>query len=294
METLTMAKLSNMKPPVRLLLEGYPGSAKTGSLAALANAGWKLRVLDFDSNLDPLVQYTTPEGLDNIDVITCEDKLKQSGKFIGASGLPTAFETALKAMDNWKYKDEEGNEVDLGKSKDWGPDTIVVLDSLTSMGKAVMRRAMSVMNKTPLNTTQQLWGLAMADQEAFIEMLTSPMNRHHTIVLSHLKMVGPKDVAASDDELTKELKARVADVVPTRLYPSALGQQLPQTVASHFPAVVLAETQIKLNKPRRVLRFSSGNEIDLKLPTDKITGDLPVEDGLLTIFKALGHEPPKA
>ncbi len=59
-------------------------------------------------------------------------------------------------MDRWKYT-EDGEEVDLGASKDWGPDTVVVLDSLTAMGTAAFRRQMSLMNKTPLNTTQQLW-----------------------------------------------------------------------------------------------------------------------------------------
>ena len=36
----------------KLLLVGDSGSGKTASLATLANAGYKLRILDYDNGLD--------------------------------------------------------------------------------------------------------------------------------------------------------------------------------------------------------------------------------------------------
>ena len=285
-----MASLANIHPPLHAIIAGYPGSGKTGSLACLANAGFKLRIISFDkmANIAPLEQHTKPECLDNIDALFFEDQLSDSSKFIGVKGLPTAFADAFRAMDKWAYK-EDGVEVDLGRSRDWGPDTVVVLDNLTSMGEAGFRRAMAALGKTSLNTTQQLWGLAMKDQAAFLERAMSNKNQFHFIALSHLKMVGPKDLAKDDDALTKELKERAADLIPTRLYPTALGQELPRNISGQFSTAIEAERQVdRLGKEKRVLKTVSGAEFDSKVPTRKsLPATLPVEDGLLTILEAV-------
>ena len=285
-----MPSLANIHPPLHAIVAGMPGAGKTGSLACLANAGFKLRIISFDkmANIAPLEQHTKPECLANIDVLFFEDQLSDSSKFIGVKGLPTAFADAFRAMDKWAYK-EDGQEVDLGRSRDWGPDTVVVLDNLTSMGEAGFRRAMAALGKTSLNTTQQLWGLAMKDQAAFLERAMSNKNRFHFIALSHLKMVGPKDLAKDDDALTKELKERAADLIPTRLYPTALGQELPRNISGQFSTAIEAERQVdRLGKEKRVLKTVSGAEFDSKVPTRKsLPATLPVEDGLLTILEAV-------
>lgn len=285
---VSAAKMAEAQP-VRALIVGYPGAGKTGACACLASAGYQLRVLAFDKvgNMSPLLQYTDQDKLGNIDICLLEDKLRSGQKFIETAGLPEAFSGALKMMDHWTYKDEDGNEVDLGRSKDWGPETVVVLDSLTAMGEAAFRRAQAMLNKTPLNTTQQVWGLAMRDQEAFLEKLTSNANKFHVVVLSHLKMIGPKDIMPNDDDTTKELKGRVADIVPTRLFPSALGQSLPPKVGMHFPTVLLAEQEHKGPVVRRVLRTVSRPELDLKVPAKGLPKELDISDGLLQVFKAI-------
>jgi hypothetical protein len=281
------AKLA-AKKPVRAMLVGYPGAGKTGALASLANAGYKIRMIDFDGNTDPLLAFTKPEFLHNIDIVTLEDKLRKGQKFIETAGIPTAFTDGLSLMDRWKYKDEDGTEVDLGKSADWGCDTIVVLDSLTAMGIAAMRRVENLLNKTPLNRTQQLWGVSAGEQEAFIEKLTSDKNRFHVIVLAHIKMVGPKDIASGDSELTKDLKARAGDLIQTRYFPSALGWALPQTIGQHFPTLLSVELKHKGgSKINRVIRTIPRPDLDIKAPAPDMPDEVPVEDGMLKIFQAL-------
>lgn len=274
------------RKPVRMMIAGYPGTAKTGMLASLANMGYKLRILDFDGNLDPLLQYTKPEFLKNIDFITLKDKLTKGREFLAPTGKPTAFINALEAMDEWKYE-EDGKEINLGHSKDWGCDTIVVLDSLTSMGRASFRRVMALLNKTPRNTTQQVWGLAMAEQEAFIEKLASPENNFNLIVLSHLKAISPKEVTKDDDDITKELKERIVDLVPTKLFPNALGQALPPVIGGHFPTLILAESKVRGRSVKRIIRTQPQTEIDLKVPIPNIPETLEIEDGLAYIFSRL-------
>lgn len=280
-------------PLFRGLITGYPGAGKTSSLAALANAGFKLRVLDFDGNPESLAQYTRPEFYGNVDVQSFEDKLTLQGPIIGVAGMPTAFPNAWKAMDSWKYKRGD-KEIDLGSSKEWGPDTIVVLDGLTGLSTAAMAYARAAMNKTILNTTRAVWGVAAANVESFISRLTSMQNRHHVIVISHLKIIGPEGIADGDDDFTKSLKEAKADIIPTRLFPSAVGRQLPQQVAGHFPVVIAAEAKTYGNKVRRVLLADAQPNQDTKLPIQELEklGALPIETGLLTIFDALGVKRP--
>lgn len=281
------AKMATRRP-VRMMIVGYPGTAKTGGLASLIDAGYKLRILDYDGNTDPIFQYVKDRSkLANVDIVSLEDKLRSGQKFLETTGIPTAFTRGLDLMNEWKYKEEDGTEVNLGRSKEWGCDTIVVADSLTPIGVAAFRRMMSMMNKTPLNTTQQLWGVAMDQQNAFMEKLTEEGNRFHVIVMAHLKMIGPKDIKEGEDETTKELKKRVADLVETRLFPRALGQDLPQHIGGHFPTLIEASSEFKAGKFSRIYRTIPRPELDLKLASRLSFDKVSVEDGLAKIFAEL-------
>lgn len=274
--------------PFRGILVGWPGAGKTGALACLVSAGFKVRYLDFDGgNYGPMLKYSDPKMHKNVDIISFADKLVNGARFIETAGLPTAFNDAMKMLIHWKYKDADGTEVDLGRSKDWGPDTIVVIDTLDGMGDTAFRRAQSMLNKTPLNTTRTVWGVAMADQENAVRILANPSNGYHLIILSHLTMVGPKDVEKDDDEVTKELKERAMDILPTRLYPAALGQKLPPKIGGAVPTLLLVERVVKGGKVKRVIRSDTGSELDTKIPSATDLGVLPIETGMIDIFNAV-------
>jgi hypothetical protein len=276
-------------PALRIMVVGYPGTAKTGSLVSLLNAGFKIRMLDYDGNIEPLLYYADKEKLKNLDVVYLEDKMRLGSQFSEPAGLPTALQDGRKLLDEWKYTEEDGTEVNLGKPSEWGPDTIVVLDSLTKLGDAAFRRAMKILNKTPANTTDRVWGLAMQEQAAFIEKLASRNNKYHVIVLAHLKMIAPADVRAGDSNLTEKIKEAMADIVPTRLYPSALGRQLPQNIGAEFPILLEAEKVTKGGKTTRTLNLEPKTLVDIKFPGDYPKGEsrLDIKDGMLRVFEAL-------
>src|SRR5882762_2840856 len=101
----------------KLLLLGDAKSGKTGSLVSLVKAGYKLRILDYDNLLDILVRLINeqcPEKIDNVEFRPLRDKRKTTGEGLVIDGVPKAFSNGLKMLDRWKYKDSEGNEVDLG------------------------------------------------------------------------------------------------------------------------------------------------------------------------------------
>lgn len=284
-----MANLASIKSrPQRIMIVGFPGRAKTGALAALANAGFKLRILDFDGNLDPLFAFCTPEGLANIDAVHLGDKTKldPNGNLI-ADGIPSAFKRMGKMLDHWKYTDADGVEVDLGKSTEWGQDTIVVLDSLTSFGDNLMLRAAAALNARGVD--DRVYGYAQRDQDGMISKMTSPENRFHLIVISHLTMIGPKDIRKGDSDIAQDIKRDMAEMMSTRYYPSAVGWKLPQFIGKHFPTIVQADVT---PGGKLVLKTRPRSDLDLKVPALNIDKELDIGDGMLKLFKALGSNPP--
>src|SRR5882757_3538177 len=113
----------------KLLIEGDSGSGKTGALASLVKAGYKLRILDYDNGLESLKQFVlrdSPEMVDNVEFRTLRDKRKATPVGSIIDGTPRAFIDGLKMLDRWKYGD-----IDLGVPAEWGPECILALDSLT-------------------------------------------------------------------------------------------------------------------------------------------------------------------
>lgn len=291
---------------VVMMIAGWPGGGKTGAIAALLNAGYKVRYVDFEGNYKPLLTFTDRDKLANLDIFTTADDLrgdhKDMGKAIEPAGIPTAFNGALRMLqDEWKYTAKDGTEVNLGRSKEWGSDTIVVVDSLTSMGEAAFRRARKMMNKTAANTTAAVWGAAVDDQIALIQALKHPKRRHHLIFLAHLQMIGPDvPMFTKDDENTgmKDIKAQIAeekaDLMSTRLYPRAVTRNASQVIAKEFPVLIQAERRISKGQPVRVLRTTSGEELDLKFPAKTYKPEYPIETGLADMFELLGATAPGA
>lgn len=293
-----MANASQLaQRPLRIMLIGYPKSGKTGALACLANAGYNLRVLSFDGAYDPLLVYTEPDKLANIDIATLKDRLKPatSKSVTQVRSNPRAFVQAMELIDGWKYQD--GDEtVDLGDATSWGTDTVLVIDNLTDMGEAAFNFLLALRDRTGRSKRRKDWGDAMAEQDQFCQIVTSDAIGCHVIMLSHIKMVGPEDYGDDDDEETKERKNAKADVVPFRLYPSALGRELPPRIHRHFPIMLRVETRdVGGGRPvRRVITAVPRPDIDAGAPILGLTGDLPQDTGLLEVFRKRGFVDPGA
>lgn len=280
--------------PVRLMIMGPPKSAKTGGLACLANAGFKLRILDYDGNLDPLFTFCTPAGLANIDAVTLKDRKHQKGNKLVLKGRPSAFERGFELVEHWKYKDADGNTVDLGSADEWGYDTILVVDSGTNMGWAAMDRVMFLGDRIGKRRRFQDWGSAQEEQDVFCDIITSPPLNCHVIVNFHIKLIGPDMVEEDDDDTNKGAKQQQHQLIPHRLYPSALGKALPPEIHRHFPYLLRAETASQgKGKSQRVFSLVPRPEIDTGVPLKGLPDTLPIKDGLLTLFAAAGFQPPK-
>lgn len=275
-------------PYAKVLIVGYPGSAKTGSLVALVNAGYKMRILNFDGNIAPLVNFVKPEFRKNVDIRILQDKLRSGGKRMVTDGLPTAFSDMARMLDNWKYKDPEtGEEIDLGRPKDWGSDTVLVLDPLSRMGKASMRRILAMNNRADKPARKNDWGAAMDELEAIVEKLNTAYLQCNVVVISHLTLIGPDLDWDPDDETQAQQAKKTVAALDYKLFPDVLGRKLPPKIAGYFPCVIKAEVVGTAHSAKRVLSSKLDPDLDVKVPALDVPKELPIETGLLTIFRAL-------
>ena len=89
-----MASIKNHQSTdvTKLLLVGDSGSGKTASLAQLANAGYNLRILDYDDGLAILPEFLNPDAVNNVSYVTLKDPI----------GKADSFRRGVNLISNWK------------------------------------------------------------------------------------------------------------------------------------------------------------------------------------------------
>jgi len=260
---------------VKLLLLGDAKSGKTGSLVSLVKAGYKLRILDLDNLLDVLkyyVQAQCPENLDNVEFRTLRDKRKTTAEGPVLDGAPKAFIEAMKMLDHWKYKDDDGNEVDLGKPSEWGPDCILVIDSLSRLCDSAydFRVPLTPKGKGGEFDGRAVYGDAQDAIENCLALLTSKSFATNVIVIAHGTYIDLPDG-------TK------------KIFPQGVGQKLSPKIPQYFPSYIRYRNQ----GGKRTIQLESDGMIDLANPKPfAFAGKtIPIETGLADFFAVL-REPP--
>jgi hypothetical protein len=261
----------------KILLLGDAKSGKTGSLVSLVAAGYKLRVLDFDNLLDILkykILDECPAMIDNVEFRTLRDKYKAGAQGSILDGKPQAWVNAIRMLDNWKYTDEDGAEVDLGKPALWGPDTILVVDSLSRLCDAAYDFHESIIprGKSGDYDGRAVYGNAQDDVEKVLAMLTSRGFATNLIVIAH--------------GIYQDLPDGT-----TKIFPQGVGQKLSPKIPQYFPNYI----RYKNVGGKRVMQLVSDPMIDLAntRPDAFKEKTLPIETGLAEFFAALRGQPAK-
>jgi hypothetical protein len=255
---------------VKLLLIGDAKSGKTGSLVSLVKAGYKLRILDFDNLLDilaKLIAEQCPENLDNVEFRPLRDKRKATATGPVIDGTPRAFVNGLKMLDRWKYKDDEGNEIDLGAPSQWGAGSILVIDSLSRFCDAAydFREPLTPVGKSGESDPRATYGDAQDAIESLLGMLTSDSFATNVIVIAHGQYMELKDGT-------------------TKIFPQGVGKALSPKIPQYFPNVI----RYKNLAGKRTIQLKSDAMIDLATSNPSgIPDSLPVETGLATFFEIL-------
>lgn len=237
--------------PIKMLLMGDTGTAKTGALASLANNGYKLHILDFDNGLDILSTTVKPEFLKNIEYETLTEKKRAVNGTVLIQGTPKSFARGLALLTEWgtKYTSKED---------------VIVIDSLTFMSDAAMEHVLAGAGHTGRQPEIQEWGLAMSVLEDVLSILYSDDIKCHVIVISHIKYLS--------DEGTGMVKAQI----------NTLGSKLPPKVGRYFNHLL----QTVMVGTKRVIKTKGSAIFGLKSPNpDKVKDQYPVETGLYEYFQ---------
>ena len=250
-------EVSNANASVKMLLIGDSGTGKTGALASLVRDGYKLRILDFDNKvaggiLPIIVKRDSPANLKNVEFESLRDNLKASAIGPILDGLPRAFTTGVALLDKWS---------DGSIPKQWGNDTILVVDSLTFLSDAAFNWAKG-MNPSAKDPRQWFYSAQQA-VEGTLAMLTAASFPVHVIVIAHVSW---------QDRPDGTMKG----------YPASVGKALGPTIPAYFENMVQCETMAG----KRTLKFVPTALVDLKTPAI-MAGPLPAETGLATFFKTL-------
>src|SRR5262245_11686367 len=254
----------------KMMILGDPGSGKTGGLTSLVKAGYWLGILDYDNGLEPLKQFILkecPENIDNVEYRTLRDKRQAGPDGPTIVGSPRAFIDGIKLLDRWKYKDTRG-EVDYGVPAEWGPDRILVLDSLTMFSEAAFdwREPLVPRSRDGKYDQRAVYKDAQDAVENVLALLTSESFRTNVVVISHVKYIDNPDGTKKG-------------------YPTAVGSALSPTIPRYFNSVALCQTG---PGGRRLIQTAATAMIDLANPASfKMLPTLPIETGLGTFFETL-------
>lgn len=253
---------------VKLLFIGDSGSGKTGALSSLANAGYKLFILDYDNGLDALRNFTQPDKLSNVEFVTLTDRLKLIGNSMVPAEPPKAYLQGMQLLNHWKYTDKETKElIDHGPVETWGPDRVLVIDSLTIFGQTILRFILQLAGRSGQNPQLQEWGAAMAKQEELAQLLFSDVIKCHVIITAHVTYIEREDGRATG-------------------YPSALGSKLPPKIGTYFNTVLLAKTLGMGASAKRLIYTQPQGMVELKNPvSNKVPESFPLATGLADFFK---------
>lgn len=260
----------------KILLLGEAMSGKTGSLVSLVKAGYRLFIQDYDNKLDVLkyyVQNECPELLGNIEYVSLRDKRRTTATGSAIDGKPKAFVDGMKLLDHWKYTDDDGTEVDLGKPSNWGPDCILVIDSLSRLCDAAFdfREPLVPLGKSGERDMRAVYGDAQDAVEMLLATLTSKNFGTNVIVIAHVQYMEMGDGT-------------------TKGFPQGVGQKLSPKIPQYFPSAVLYTNK----GGKRTIQTNSTPLIDLANPAPfKMEKSYPIETGLADFFAVLREPPAK-
>lgn len=249
----------NTSPITKLLLIGDSGTGKTGGLASLACADYRIRVLDMDNKiangiLPEAIKRTCPDKIKNVDYEALRDKMKATPLGYLPDGIPQAYTKALALMDKWS----DGTE-----PKNWGPKTIFVLDSLTFFAASAFNwaKAMNPSAKDP----RQWYFTAQGAVREMLSVLTGDSFNCNVIVISHVDWQNRPDGSMKG-------------------YPTSIGTAFNSDIPTYFDNMALAQT----NSGKRTIQTVPTALVDLKNPASfRMAPTLPLETGLADFFKTL-------
>lgn len=257
------------KPP-RVLVYGEPATGKTGAVAQLANAGYRILFFDFDRNPRVMADFLKPGHADIY--IKSYAVAKMQGLAAFESNLQAVSRAAVTEMrdfgrmlKHWKTPDE-----DLGPSSALTAKDVVVIDSGTFLGELLLLAAQE--DPDTKKDGRSLYNVAGRYYAAALDYLCGDEMGASVLVLTHAMQSGEKDAQGN-------FVGKPRDV------PVALGEKMSKRMPTYFSDIWRLELDRAGNRQFRTaatayeaLRTSAPNKIkpiepfDIAAMFNKLTG----------------------
>lgn len=259
----------------KLLAVGDSGTGKTGSLVSLALAGYKLRILDTDKGIDILRPFLLGKvAPGQVQFVTVSDSSRLVGGKLIRDGK--GFSDAMKALDKWP---------DGSKLSDWGPDTVFVIDSWSTLGELSMSNTQRINGSLGERPTLPQWGSAIDDMKAVLNGVMSEAVRCNVIIITHITYV--------TKEAEEGLKRDTQGAAESHPYPNALGSKFPTEMGKYFNTILGYKIQGSGPATRRTITTEPIGQLGIKTSIPlSAKKSYPIETGLADFFKDLGLTPP--
>jgi AAA domain len=253
----------------KLLLLGDSGSGKTGALASLANAGFNLRIIDLDNGLDVLRNLLgdakspyAKDAISRVEFVTITDPMKNVASRLQPTKA-TAWQRAVGLLGDWK---DSGAE--LGSITTWGPQDVLVIDSLTMLSNAALNFVLAMNGRLGQHPQLQDWGAGQTLIESLIQMLYDESIRCNVIVTCHIKFIGEEGLQ--------------------RGYPNTLGQALPPKMGRYFNTILMARSMGQGSKVARKILTNPTGLVELKNTAPlRVAAEYDLATGLADYFAAV-------
>jgi hypothetical protein len=291
--------------PAKVLILGHNGTGKTGSLAALAANGYKLRIIDGDKGTAtlfglltnpkyPYRKYMEEKGYSLKDAVSYIPlDVPMGNKSVDQHSIhkllaPTSASAWLKIGDllnEWKDGD-----VNYGNIKTWDNDTVLVLDSLTTVCDLayyyvqVLRGQLGALDggfiyQANVRNTQELLG-------RLLEIFRSDEIRCNIVVLGHIEWVDDTNGVSRRPQVLHDEKGAETGVSPATGYPKSISRPFSTTIGMYFNDIYSIR---KIGSGSNVRRTICTTTVDgvLAKTSNYLDKEYPIETGLASIFADL-------
>lgn len=283
---------------VKTLLIGETGSGKTGSICSLATE-YKVFMIDLDNGADIIKSYLTnpaseyikknPKVAENFYYRTFTDPVK----FINGQAFYSKAEAWAKSMEllmGWKDKDHAGNDVNFGAANTWGPDCVLVIDSLSGLSQYALNYHQSMngglMKEPSPNEGRRQVGAVQNMLRRLLDMIKDKSLNCNVVLTAHVTFVNDiGDMPKQKDDGGRE---------PGQGYPSAIGRALSPHIPRYFNTTLIAKT-IGTNSHKLFTQsqFAGGQIINAKSSAPLgVKAEYPLSMGLLDYFKDVKGKKP--
>jgi len=201
--------------PPRVLVYGEPASGKTGMIAQLANAGYRILLHDFDQNARVIGSYLKPGHADIY--IKSYEVAKLAGTSIFDGGKVDVNKLAVaelrvftQMLERWKADGD-----DLGPAADLTAKDIVVIDSGTFLGELLLMAARE--DPEAKRDGRSLYNVAGNYYGAILDFLCGKRMGASVLMLTHLMQTGEKDDKGNFVGKTRDIPVAIGEKMSKRM-----------------------------------------------------------------------------